>query len=85
MSTRIEQLKAEALSLPRDEREEIVQALLNSLDDDPGVDPEWYAEVLRRLEEIRSGKAEMISGEEFTAELEEFLSAKVSPAPESTS
>ena len=80
MSTKVEELKAEVLSLPRDEREDIVQALLESLDDDPGVDPEWYAEILRRVEEIRSGKAEMIPGEEVMAELEGYLGEEV-PLP----
>jgi putative addiction module component (TIGR02574 family) len=81
MNTRAEELKAEALNLPRDEREDIVQTLLDSLDDDPGVDPEWYAEILRRAEEVRSGKAEMIPGEEFMAELEEFLGEGVQAPP----
>ena len=81
MGTRAEEIKTEALSLSRDEREDIVQTLLESLDDDPGVDPEWYAEVLRRAEEVRSGRAEMIRGEEFMAELEEYLREEVPTLP----
>jgi putative addiction module component (TIGR02574 family) len=72
MSTRTEEIKMEALSLPPDEREDIARTLLESLDGDLGLDPEWYAEMLRRLEEIQSGKAEMVPGEEIIAELEEF-------------
>jgi putative addiction module component (TIGR02574 family) len=72
MSTKAEELKTEALSLPPDEREDIARTLLESLDGDLGLDPEWYAEMLRRLGEIKSGKAEMVPGEEIIAELEEF-------------
>jgi hypothetical protein len=39
-----------------------------------------YAEVLRRLDEVRSGTAEMIPGEEVMAELEAFLGETV-PLP----
>ncbi|HEX8244042.1 MAG TPA: addiction module protein [Longimicrobium sp.] len=69
MSIRAEELKTQILSLSRKDRADIVQTLLESLDDDPGVDPAQYEEILRRVEEVRSGKAEMIPGEEVMREL----------------
>jgi putative addiction module component (TIGR02574 family) len=70
VSIRAEELKTQALSLSPEERVDIVQTLLESLDDDPGADPAGYAEILRRAHEVRSGNAEMIPGEEFGRELE---------------
>ena len=75
-----ERIKQDALRLPPEEREDIARTLVDSLDGDPGVDPEWYAEILRRLNEVRSGTAEMIPGEVVMAELEEFLREEV-PVP----
>ncbi|HEX8905762.1 MAG TPA: addiction module protein [Longimicrobiaceae bacterium] len=82
MSTRAEQLKSAALKLSLDERLEILQTLLDSLGDDPGVDPECYAEILRRAEEVRSGTAEMIPGDEVMRELDEYIRSGELSAPE---
>ena len=75
-----ERIKTDALGLPPGERQEIARALVESLDNPLGLDPETYAEVLRRLDEVRSGTAEMIPGEEVMAELEAFLGENV-PLP----
>ena len=84
MTLSVEQIMAEALSLPSEERIQITTGLVNSLGNDPDVDPEWYAEVLSRLEEIRSGTAEMIPGEEFSREIEDYLRERLPASPKGT-
>ncbi|MGQ0812950.1 MAG: addiction module protein [Gemmatimonadota bacterium] len=57
-----DEIKAEALKLTIDEREELVQALLASLSP-LDYEAEWSAEAERRLTEIESGAVEPISGD----------------------
>lgn len=69
----LEQIENQVLSLPRAARVRILQALYASLGIDPVIERAWDEEVLRRLDEVRSGKAGMIEGEDFDRELDEFL------------
>lgn len=66
---------AAALTLPRAERAELAHKLLVSLDDEPFDDPEvveaeWNAEILRRVEDIESGKTVGIPYEEVRRQFE---------------
>ena len=72
-----DKLREEALRLPPAERAKLAAELFDSLDDadEEAVDAEeiekaWNEEIRRRIEEIDSGKAEMISEEEFWKLLE---------------
>jgi len=59
-----------ALKLPETERELIVRQLVASLEHhDPGYDEAYEAEIARRLEDIRSGKVELIPWEVVRKEL----------------
>jgi putative addiction module component (TIGR02574 family) len=61
----IEILK-KALSLPVSERAELAGSLIESLDDteDPSVETAWDAEIIRRMEELDSGRLKPVSLEE---------------------
>ncbi len=60
----------EAESLPVEERTVIVDSLLRSLNPpDPEIDRKWAAVAERRLEELRSGRAKPIPGEEVFAKV----------------
>jgi putative addiction module component (TIGR02574 family) len=61
----IEILK-KALSLPVSERAELAGSLIESLDDteDPSVETAWDAEIIRRMEELDSGRVKPVSLEE---------------------
>ena len=50
---------AQALRLPEDERLEVVEALYESLEGPPeeGADAAWSADIERRLKKIESGQA----------------------------
>ena len=63
----IEELAAEALSLPSESRALLAEQLVESLDlsgSASRLDQLWAAEAQRRLAEVRSGRVQTISGEE---------------------
>jgi len=76
MSPQVAELLEKALALSIDDRELIIDRLVESLDAGPaeeGVEAAWSEEIKHRVEEIQSGKAEMIPGEQVFRELaEEF-------------
>ena len=87
MSEEAAKLFALALALPDDEREELGQKLIDSVENDDGLpdDPEWRAELDRRLQSVADGTAELIPWEvardEMRAELERRRAARSSGAP----
>jgi putative addiction module component (TIGR02574 family) len=66
MTHEARELLQKALALPDNERAELAGNLISSLDAtvDPDVDAAWQREVVRRLHEVQSGKAETIPWEE---------------------
>ena len=62
---KIKEILEEAASLPVEERAQVVDSLLRSLNPpEAEIDRKWAEEARRRLQEIRSGTAEGASGEE---------------------
>lgn len=55
MSTSIETLAAEVLSLSSADRSNLLDSLIASLDADPDVEDAWMKEAKRRDDEIESG------------------------------
>jgi len=72
----LEQLKAQLRILPAQERAELAQYLIHSLDEDEGEDADaaWQAELERRVADIKSGKAIGKPGDQVFAELREKYS-----------
>jgi len=73
MATQLEALEAEALKLPVNERAAFAQRLLASLDLDPDNEALWAAEVERRIVEIESGAAQVVSIAEALAQVRASL------------
>ncbi len=73
MIANTEQIVAAALALPEDDRLELVDRLIESLDGPPDDDVEraWADEIARRLEEVRSGKVVTVPWEEVRKRLQE--------------
>jgi len=69
MSATVEELEAEALSLPSAQRARLVEKLIASLDSEPDIENAWAAEVERRHAEIESGVVSLRSGPETLARL----------------
>lgn len=64
-----------AESLPVRERALIVDSILKTLNKpDPDVDQQWLVVAKERLEELRSGQVEAISGDEVFAEIKDRFS-----------
>ena len=60
-----QELIAEAISLPVDERAIMIDCLLKSLNPpEAEIDKKWAAIAKQRLAELRSGKVKAISGDE---------------------
>jgi putative addiction module component (TIGR02574 family) len=65
MSDAAAKVLAEALRLPENERLELVDRIMETLGPDDGMtQEEWEAELRRRIEEVETGKAHLISWEE---------------------
>ena len=60
MSEHLQALLAQLLALPEGERFELLGKLLDSFDSAEGVDAAWRALVRARLDELKSGKAELM-------------------------
>jgi putative addiction module component (TIGR02574 family) len=75
MSMTVDQIVAEVRQLPREQREEILDRLNMELHGgfDPEVEAAWSQEALRRLQEIESGKVQLIPGEEVFARARKLL------------
>jgi putative addiction module component (TIGR02574 family) len=63
MMQEAQELLKKALALPDKERADLAGNLIDSLDDTVDEDAEaaWQAEIVRRLEEVRSGKVKTTS------------------------
>ncbi len=62
-----EKVKEDALHLPHEDRSRLASRLLESLDDDDDVSPEWQDEIRRRVKEMKDGTAIMIPHDEVMA------------------
>jgi putative addiction module component (TIGR02574 family) len=63
----VSELLEKAMALSTEERGLIASRLIDSLDEEPAderVEEAWAEEIKRRVDEIRSGKAKMIPGDE---------------------
>jgi putative addiction module component (TIGR02574 family) len=77
MSPDVFELLKKALALPPEARAALAGSLLESLDDEPcdeSVEAAWNEEIKRRIEEIDSGKVQMIPYEEVRRRLAALLS-----------
>jgi putative addiction module component (TIGR02574 family) len=66
MSSNLDQLTADAMKLPLRDRVQLAQRLVSTIDDVVETDVEglWFAEAERRLEELRSGRAQGIDSDD---------------------
>jgi len=72
MTAEVSELLKKALALPPEARAALADSLLESLDEEPvdeGVEAAWSEEIKRRIEEIDSGKVQMIPFEEVRRRL----------------
>ena len=73
MARSIEELVAELLQLPPEDRARIARTILSSLHDDDSDGEAWEKEILRREHEIDAGTADLIPADEVFDELDTLL------------
>ena len=70
-----EEITAAALAMPAEDRQDLLVQLMDSLDGPPDDDYEeaWAEEIKRRLDDYRTGKAEIVPGAEVRRRLMEAV------------
>lgn len=77
MTPEISDLLKKALALPVDERAALANTLLDSLaGTDESIQEAWDAEVARRMEDLKSGKAITVPWEELHRQLLAMVNAR---------
>jgi len=78
MTQEAHELLQRALALPENERAELAGNLISSLDTriDPDVDAAWQNEVVRRAQEVQSGKVKAVPWEEVQRKGHSLLHGK---------
>jgi putative addiction module component (TIGR02574 family) len=79
LTPQVSEVLEKALALSTQERGLIIDRLIESLDDEPaeeGAEAAWSEEIKHRVEEIQSGKVEMIPGEEVDRRLARLSNGK---------
>ncbi|HLW88556.1 MAG TPA: addiction module protein [Terriglobales bacterium] len=74
MTPKASEVLAQAMQLSPQEREFLIDRLVDSLDEGPaeaGAEEAWGDEIKSRVDEIRSGKVKLIPGEQVLQELAE--------------
>ena len=74
--SKLEEVRAAALQLTDEEREELGWELVGSVPREPGYEEAWSNEIARRIDDIDSGRAKMIPGEQVMAEMRSRLDAR---------
>lgn len=69
MSTSVDDLEAEVLSLPAPDRARLLERLIQSFDRDSKIEEAWLDEALRREQEVLDGKAVLVPGPEALAKI----------------
>ena len=57
MSTTIEEIEAQALTLSPQERAELIERLIASVEPTPSLHPQWSAEIARRVAKLEAGSS----------------------------
>jgi putative addiction module component (TIGR02574 family) len=84
MSTTLEDLKTRALQLSPSDRDELVRALIASIDGEPEGTPDdiaraWDEEIERRIADLDSGKTVGIPAEQVLAEIRAMIAGHGKP------
>ena len=84
MSAVLEELKAQALKLSPSDRDELVRALIASVDGEPDDTPEaiaraWEQEIERRIADLDSGKTKGVPAEQVLADIRAMIAGHGKP------
>lgn len=74
MNAAVKHLVEEALRLAPEDREELVDSIIEQIEPHQEWTDEWVAECNRRMEDVRSGKSKLIPEEEAHRRIRQALS-----------
>ncbi len=72
MKIKINELAAQALSLPSKDRAQLAERLVESLENDT-IEKLWMVEAKKRRDEVRSGRVKPISGDEALEQVRKLI------------
>ncbi len=72
MKIKINELAAQALSLPSEVRAQLAERLVESLENDT-IEKLWIVEAKKRRDEVRSGRVKPISGDEALEQVRKLI------------
>ncbi len=73
MPNSLEAVAAEALQLTTEQRADLVERLIASIEPSLPLHPEWEAEIARRIADIDSGRTKAIPGEQVFAKVRALI------------
>lgn len=73
MTTTLHGIATEALKLPNNEREALIETLVASVVPPSPLHPEWEVEIARRLADIQAGRVALIPSEQVFAEMRAMI------------
>ncbi len=75
MTSAAKKILKDALALPQEEREALVDALCETFEDGVELSAAWVGEIERRIESVRDGRATFVDAHEHLAELRRTLAS----------
>lgn len=76
MSTTIEEIEAQALTLSPQERAELIERLIASVEPTPSLHPQWAAEIARRVAKLEAGSSRFMPVDEALDRLAEHARSR---------
>ena len=76
MSATVDTLFAEALTLSDETRLQLVERLIPTINSDPSLEADQVGEVVKRKEDIHSGRVKAVPGEDVFQGIEQSLIAR---------
>jgi putative addiction module component (TIGR02574 family) len=76
MTEALSSLFTSAMQLPDESRLELVELLIPTIRSEPSLEAEQLIEVNRRIDDVRAGRVQTLSGEQVFREIEQALAAK---------
>lgn len=76
MSTTLEAIEAEALKLSPEERAELIERLITTVEPPMPLHPAWEAEIARRVADLDAGCTHLIPAEEALDRLAEHIRSR---------
>ncbi len=72
MKTKIDKVAAQALSLPSEDRAQLAERLVESLENDT-IEKLWVLEAKKRRDEVRSGRVKPIAGDKALEQVRKLI------------